>query len=257
MNIITFNIRFNNPADGINAWTNRVEMVTGLLKFHKADIFGLQEALYGQIKDIETTMPGFGWFGSARDDGDKAGEFSPIFYNMDLFSLVENGQFWLSQTPEKPGLGWDAACNRICTWGILRQKITGKVFLVLNTHFDHVGDTARVNSANLILNFIKEKIQKKSMPVILAGDFNLTPDKLPIKQIKQELSDSKDISEEPPSGPDGTFNAFKYGSLIDSRIDYIFVNGKVKVLKYAVLSDSKDNRYPSDHCPVFVKVDLK
>jgi endonuclease/exonuclease/phosphatase family metal-dependent hydrolase len=257
MNIITFNIRFNNPADGINVWPNRVEMVTGLLKFHKADIFGLQEALYGQIKDIETTMPGFGWFGSGRDDGDKAGEFSPIFYNMDLFSLVENGQFWLSETSDKPGLGWDAACNRVCVWGKFIQKKTGKKFYILNTHFDHIGDTARANSAILILKFIAGKISGELLPVILTGDFNLTPDQLPITLIKKELTDCRDISEVPPSGPIGTFNAFKFGSPLDSRIDYVFVNSKVKVLKYAVLSDSKDNRYPSDHCPVLVKVVLK
>jgi endonuclease/exonuclease/phosphatase family metal-dependent hydrolase len=232
-------------------------MVTDLLKFHKADIFGLQEALFGQIKDIENALPGFGWFGTGRDDDDKAGEFSPIFYNKDLFNLIENGQFWLSETPDKPGLGWDAACNRVCVWGKFEQKETGRHFFVFNTHFDHKGDTARANSAKLILKFIAEKKLKENLPVILTGDFNLTPDQLPILLIKKDLSDCRDISVEQPYGPVGTFNAFQPDSPLDRRIDYIFVNNKVKVIKFAILTDSKDNRYPSDHLPVFVKIVLK
>ncbi len=254
INIVSYNIRYNTPNDGINAWPNRTEMVTGLLQFHEAGIFGLQEALYGQIKDIENKMPNYAWFGTGRDDGDKEGEFSPIFYNKNLFTLEKNGQFWLSETPDKPGLGWDAACNRVCAWGKFTQIKTNKQFFVFNTHFDHMGDTARANSAILILKFIGEITAKETLPVILTGDFNLTPDELPITLIKKELNDSREISVEPPYGPVGTFNSFDYNHPLDKRIDYVFVNKKVKVLKYAVLSDSKENRYPSDHLPVFVKI---
>ncbi len=117
MNIVSFNIRYNTPNDGVNAWPNRVEMVTELLQFHDADIFGLQEALYEQITDVHKNLPDYEWFGVGRDDGKKTGEFSPIFFNKSKFILEENGQFWLSEDCEKPGLGWDAVCNRLVTWG--------------------------------------------------------------------------------------------------------------------------------------------
>jgi endonuclease/exonuclease/phosphatase family metal-dependent hydrolase len=257
MNIISFNIRLNTENDGINAWPNRAEMATGLLRYHEADIFGLQEALYGQISDIQDAFPEYKWIGVGRDDGDKKGEFCPVFYNPSKFILLKNGNFWLSETPEKPGLGWDAACNRIVTWGHFKSKITGKQFMVFNTHFDHRGKLARKNSAILIRNKIEEMTYNKNIPVILTGDLNLTPDELPVSLIRKYLSDSHDISETPPYGPVGTYNGFKIDAEMKNRIDYIFVHGNIKVLKYAALSDSKNKRFPSDHLPVFVKVRLK
>ena len=133
INIVSFNIRYNTPNDGENAWPNRVEMVTGLLQFHDVDIFGLQEALYDQITDIEKVMPDCEWFGVGRDDGEKSGEFSPIFFNKTKFILLEKGNFWLSENCDKPGLGWDAACNRIVSWGKFQSKVTGKKFLIFNS----------------------------------------------------------------------------------------------------------------------------
>lgn len=257
MNIVTFNIRLNTPSDGVNAWPNRIEMATGLLRFHEVDIFGLQEALIEQIKDIEKALPEYKWFGTGRDDGKEAGEFSPIFYNPDKFILIEHGQFWLSETPEKPGLGWDAACNRVVAWGKFQSKVTGKRFFVFNTHFDHIGDEARKNSALLIRDKMIEFTADSGLPVILTGDFNLTPDSEPIKMIKKYMSDSREISVEAPYGPFGTFNNFQWDATFDRRIDYIFVNDKIKVLRYATLTDNKDQRWPSDHLPVFVKIQLK
>jgi len=254
INLITYNIRYNTPNDGINAWPNRSEMVTGLLRFHEADIFGLQEALIGQINDIEKQLPQMKNVGVGRDDGKEAGEFSPIFFNTEKFKLVDSGWFWLSETPEKSGFGWDAHYNRICTWVKLKPK-KGTQFMVFNTHLDHQGDVARAESAKLILKKIV-KLNTKNLPVILTGDFNLTPETEPILYIKQHLKDSKEISLVPPYGPDGTFNNFDFNSNLTDRIDYIFVNDKVTVLKYGVLSDSKDIRYPSDHLPVFAKIRL-
>jgi len=257
MNIMTFNIRFNNPGDSINAWPNRIEMVNGLLNFYEPGIFGLQEALYGQILDIQEGLPDYKWFGVGRDDGDKAGEFIPIFYNTKKFILVEKGHFWLSENCNEPGLGWDAACNRITTWGKFQSKVTGKRFFVFNTHFDHMGVEARKNSSVLIREKIEEMTEGNDLPVILTGDFNLTPDQEPISMIKKFMNDSREISAQAPYGPVGTYNGFKPGAEGDRRIDYIFVSGGIKVLKYAVLSDSKENRTPSDHLPVFVKLQLK
>lgn len=256
INVMSFNIRYNTPNDGINAWPNRIEMVNGLFNFYEPGIFGLQEALYGQIQDIQKGLPDYKWFGVGRDDGDKAGEFIPIFYNTKKFILIESGHFWLSENCEKPGLGWDAACNRITTWGKFQSKVTGKQFFVFNTHFDHMGVEARKNSAKLIHDKVNEFTANSGMPVILTGDFNLTPETEPIAMIKKYLSDSREISEEAPYGPIGTYNGFKPGSEGQNRIDYIFVNDKVKVLKYAVISDTNENRSPSDHLPVFVKLQL-
>ena len=257
INVVTFNIRFNTENDGINAWPNRIEMVTGLLKFHETDLFGLQEALHGQILDVQKNMPGFEWFGVGRDDGEKGGEFSPIFYNKSKFILIESGTFWLSETPEKPSKGWDAALNRVVTWGKFKSKVTGKLFYYYNTHFDHRGDEARKKSAELITKKIREMADNSGYPVILTGDFNLTPETEGIANIRKYLRDSREISIAPPYGPTGTFNSFDWNAPMKDRIDYVFVNEMVEVLKYAALTDSKEMRWPSDHLPVFAKIQLK
>ena len=256
MNIISFNIRYNNPGDGENAWINRKDMVAGLLQFHDPDMFGLQEALHGQILDVQNNLKGYEWFGVGRDDGKKAGEFSPIFYNKSKFKLLDHGTFWLSETSEKPSTGWDAALNRIVTWGIFKTKETEKEFMVFNTHFDHVGVEARKNSATLIRNKIEEMVPAGT-PVILTGDFNLTPDQKPIIMLKEYMDDSYEVSEEPPYGPMGTYSGFNLDSELNRRIDYIFVRGNLEVLKYAALSEIKNKRFPSDHLPVFAKIKLK
>lgn len=253
--VISYNIRLNTASDGINAWPNRADQVAALLDFHNPDVFGLQEAMIGQIEDLQAQFPKMKWIGLGRDDGKQAGEFSPIFYDFDKYKLLKQGTFWLSQTPEKPGLGWDAACNRVCTWAVLQTSKSMKKFLVLNTHFDHMGVKARSESAKLILKKIKE-LNPEKLPVILMGDFNLTPDQLPISMITQELKDSRAISKKLPYGPNGTFNGFDYNSPLKDRIDYVFVSKQVEVKRYAVLSDSKDKRFPSDHLPVFVSLDL-
>jgi len=257
ISIITFNIRYNNSGDGINAWPNRVEMVNGLLNFYEPDIFGLQEALYEQIVDVQKALPEYEWIGVGRDDGDKAGEFSPIFFNTQKFIRIENGHFWLAENCDQAELGWDAACKRIVTWGKFQSKVSGKRFFVFNTHFDHVGVEARKNSALLIHDKIEELTQGSQLPVILTGDFNLTDETEPILMIKKYLNDSREVSKTAPYGPIGTFNGFKPGTEGNNRIDYVFVSKGIKVLKYAALSDSKEGRTPSDHLPVFVRLILK
>jgi endonuclease/exonuclease/phosphatase family metal-dependent hydrolase len=256
INIISYNIRFNNPGDGVNAWPNRSSQVAALLSFHQADIFGLQEALIGQIEDIQAQMPQMKWVGVGRDDGEKAGEFSPLFYNSEKFTALKSGGFWLSETPEKPGLGWDAACNRVCSWLLLKENKSKKKFMVFNTHFDHMGVKARTESAKLILKKIKA-LNPSGFPVILTGDFNLTPEQEPISVIKSELQDSRSITKQAAYGPTGTFNGFKFDSPLKDRIDYVFVSNSIEVKRYGALTDSKDLRYPSDHLPVFVNLELK
>ena len=213
-NVVTYNIRLNTSSDGINAWPNRKEMVTALLKFHEAAIFGLQEAKHEQILDLEERMPHFGRLGSGRDDGQTGGEYSPVFYDRGRFKLLESGQFWLSETPEFPSKGWDAALPRIVTWGKFKVIGSSRKFFFFNTHFDHVGKVARANSSRLILEKIAA-LNPSHLPVIVTGDFNLTPESEPISLIMEKLRDSYVISASPPYGPVGTFNSFRRDHPLD------------------------------------------
>ncbi len=254
-NVMTYNIRMNTPDDGVNAWPLRKNKVIGLFKFHQPDIFGIQEALSDQLTDLVAGLKDFDHLGVGRDDGKSLGEHMAVFYRKSRFEKLDGGTFWLSQTPDKPGLGWDAVCNRTCTWLKLKDKMTKKTFYFFNTHLDHRGRTARIESAKLILKFMKE-INKDGLPFILTGDFNSTKDNEPIQIILKELTDSRTISETEPYGPEGTSGGFDV-KIMPRTIDYIFVNEKVNVLRYAVLSDSFGLYYPSDHLPVFTEVQLK
>jgi endonuclease/exonuclease/phosphatase family metal-dependent hydrolase len=251
--VITYNIRYNTPSDKENAWPKRRNDVIKLLKLHKADLFSVQEALYDQIMDLKEGMTGFDYVGVGRDDGNINGEFSAIYYNSNRFTPTESGTFWLSKTPGIPSKSWDAALNRICTWARFKEKETLKTFYVFNTHFDHKGVKARKESAILILKKISE-IAKRNEPVILTGDFNLTPEEKPLALIRQKMKDSRQISETVPQGPTGTFNDFDITSKLQNRIDYIFVNRLIAIKKYNVITDSKEGHYPSDHLPVLIEL---
>ncbi|WP_231462470.1 MULTISPECIES: endonuclease/exonuclease/phosphatase family protein [unclassified Pedobacter] len=251
INIITYNIRYNNPGDGVNAWPNRKDNVKALVKFYDADILCVQEALADQFDDLIANS-NFDFVGVGRDDGKRKGEFSAVFFDKTRFTKKDGGTFWLSETPNVPSKGWDAVLPRVCSWVKLYDKLNKKEFIVFNTHYDHVGVKARIESAKLI----KQKIQEiaPKLPVVYTGDLNVTPETEAISTIKSFLQDAKEITVEVPYGPNGTFNAFDFNSDLKNRIDYIFVNKGFKVQKFAVLSDSKDKRYPSDHLPVFVRL---
>ena len=254
-NLITYNIRMNTLADSANAWPLRKDKVAGLLKFHQADVFNVQEALPEQMDDLVNSFPDFDHVGVGRDDGKRAGEHMSIFFRKERFDKLTDGMFWLSETPFKPGLGWDAQCNRTGTWIKLKDKITKKSFYVFDTHFDHRGNKAREESAKLILKSIKE-INKENLPLILTGDFNLTKKALPIQLILKELNDAKDKSVSLPYGPDGTSGGFGV-KLMPHTIDFVFINEKVEVVRHGVLTDSFGLFYPSDHLPVLVEVKVQ
>ena len=251
----TYNLRYNTDSDGINAWPNRKENVKALIRFHEFEIFGVQEALRGQLNDV-AELTDFAFIGKGRDDGQEGGEHSAIFYKKDRFKLLQSGDFWLSETPEKPGKGWDATCcNRICSWGKFQDVVTKKDFYFVNVHFDHQGVEARRQSGHLMVKKIKEIAGNST--VILTGDFNSTPETEQIKTIQTLLNDSHEVTKVAPYGPEGTFNSFKFEAAMDKRIDYIFVSKNVEVLKYGVLTDAKEKRYPSDHQPVVIKAVIK
>lgn len=255
INIASYNLRYANKGDGINAWSNRKENVKALIRFHDFDIFGVQEALIGQLKEV-AELPEYAFYGKGRDDGLEGGEHSAIFYKKDRFKLIKSGDFWLSETPEKPGKGWDATCcNRICSWGKFQDLTTKKEFFFFNVHFDHQGVEARKQSGFLMVKKMKEIAGNAT--TILTGDFNSLPETQQIKTIQTLLGDAHEVTKQPPYGPEGTFNSFKFDAPLDKRIDYIFVSKNIEVLKYGVLTDAKEQRYPSDHQPVLIKAIIK
>ncbi|EJL68029.1 endonuclease/exonuclease/phosphatase family protein [Chryseobacterium populi] len=251
LKVMSFNIRLNVESDKENAWPQRKQDVADLLTYYHPDYFGVQEALPEQMKDIKNGLKNYDYVGVGRDDGKEKGEFSAVFYDTNRLQVLTSGTFWLSETPDIPSKGWDAALNRICTYAVFRDKKSKKEFMALNLHFDHVGNVARVKSSELILNKIKE-INPKNLPVILSGDFNLTDDSEPIKIISQNLKDTFYNSETKHYGPVGTFTAFNVNEAPKDRIDYIFVKG-FKIKSHRHINDRRPNLlYPSDHFPVIV-----
>lgn len=256
LKLMTYNIRLDVASDGENAWPNRKDYWASQVIFHEPDIFGIQEALPHQVTDITTMLPNYSYVGIGRD-GIGKGESSNIFYKKDRFKVLQQNTFWLSETPEKISKGWDAALNRVCTYALLKDSKTKQTFWIFNTHLDHMGELARTNSILLILSKIKE-LNTKNYPVFFMGDFNSEPTEERMINLKKEMLDSRDISEEKPFGPIGTFNGFKHNENVTKRIDYIFLSKEnpFKVKKYAVLSDSKDLKYPSDHLPVYIELKI-
>jgi len=259
LKVMTFNIRLNRASDGDNAWPKRQDKVASMIRFYAPDVFGVQEALEGQMIDLAERLPEYGWLGVGRDDGAQAGEYMAIFYLKDRINVLSEATFWLSEQPDQPGLGWDAACNRVVTWGQFKDLKTDRTFFHFNTHFDHLGPVARRESAQLLLT--KVKAIAGNHPVIVTGDFNSRPDSEPyqILTTDTDLLDTKTISDTPHHGPTRTFNGFDLESLktVDQPIDHIFVTSHFQVLKHATLSDTIDGYFPSDHMPVLTQVVLK
>ena len=253
LNVLTYNIRLLNPGDAPNTWNARKQKVFSLISVAKPDVFGLQEPVHEQLNDMEYAFPDYAWVGVGRDDGKEAGEYSPLFFNEHKFKMHSSGTFWLSQTPSVAGSrGWDAACNRVVTWVQLKDYKTGKVFFVFCTHFDHLGEVARQNSAKLLLHAVDSL--SGNNPVIVLGDFNSRPDSEPYKILTdasnpEHLLDARENCRK-PVGPKYTFTGFRVGAQPGDRIDYIFLKNKVKVLSFRVNNKSDGIYYPSDHLPV-------
>ncbi|MDC6384730.1 endonuclease/exonuclease/phosphatase family protein [Flagellimonas taeanensis] len=256
IDVISYNIRYDNPDDKPNNWDNRKEFLISQLNFYAPDVFGTQEGLVHQLKDIDNGLEDYTYFGVGRDQGDDKGEFTAIFYNTKKLKLLGQSTFWLSETPETPSKGWDAALPRICTYGLFENIGDGRKFMVFNTHFDHVGEKAREESSKLILRKIK-KLNADGWPVVLTGDFNLSSESIGVQVILGEMKDAHIAAGKNAFGPTGTFNGFDFDKPVDRRIDYIFVSDAFEVHKSAILSDSKDLRYPSDHLPVFARLKFR
>jgi endonuclease/exonuclease/phosphatase family metal-dependent hydrolase len=261
--IMTYNIRFNNPADGPDAWPLRKDFVASMFRFHRNDIVGIQEGLIGQVRELDEMLPEFSWVGSGRDDGGESGEFCAIYYRTGRFDLIEDGTFWLSETPDVPGsIGWDAAITRIVTWARLYDKTNDRSFILFNTHYDHRGEVARRRSSELILQKIVELADGD--PVILMGDLNTVENQDSYKvladpelgPVRLELLDGFYHSRYGHHGPASTWNAFRE-IYPDRRIDYIFVDTNFSVIQHGILADRRDGHFPSDHLPVVADVQFK
>lgn len=261
--VMTFNIRYPSPDDGFNYWPNRKDLVVSMIKYHEADLVGVQEALRSQLDDLSKALPDMAWTGLCRTDGSASpqpdNEFSAIFYRKDRFDLLESQTFWLSENPAAVGIaGWDAALPRIVTWALFRDKRTQKTFYHFNTHFDHMGKIARQESARLLLTKVKEIAG--AMPTVVTGDFNAIPTDEPMVVLTNtdnpdHLQDALFLSQLPHHGPLGTWtNAFQFPGMPGQRIDYILVKKGISVLKHAILSDSWSGRLPSDHLPVLARL---
>jgi endonuclease/exonuclease/phosphatase family metal-dependent hydrolase len=259
--VITFNVRFDNPADSINAWTNRSAQVCNFIAEEKPDIMGLQEVLLSQYELLDSVLTEYVSVGVGREDGAKGGEMNPVFYRKDKFDMVRTITFWLSDSLNIPGSkGWGASLPRIVTWMELVDKETHLHFFFFNTHFAHDSDSARIMSSRILLSEV-EKITAGS-PFIITGDFNMLPSSAgyailtgPDESVPV-LDDSYLISDKKPAGPLFTFNGFsdKPG---EGRIDYIFVKSGLKVMEHNTLEHKDKGVYISDHWPVEAVVSLK
>lgn len=246
---MSFNIRYDNPGDGDNRWTNRRDYVADAIKFYDADLIGTQEVLFNQLCDLKKRLPEYESIGIGREDGKTKGEYSAVWYKPSRFTLVRSGNFWLSETPDRPSKGWDGACERIATWAILHDKTAGKEIFVLNTHLDHVGQKARTESVKMVLDSINAIAEER--PVIVTGDFNSYPDDAVIVTLcNGGLTHSRDVANT-VYGPSWSWHDWR-GHELDIRglIDYVFVKNGLGVKSYGICAETNDGRYPSDHCPV-------
>lgn len=254
IDVITLNVRLDNPDDSINAWPNRAAIVAGLFNEQIPDLIGMQEVLWHQYKYLDSALAGYGSVAAGRDDGAMNGEACPVFYRLGRFSKIACGTFWLSTTPEVPGsIGWGAALTRIATWIRLYDKTAKDTLLFINTHFDHISDSARVMSAGVLLEKVRELAGDNNF--VITGDFNALPESKAIGKMREDnfAVDSYTISETAPEGVTYTFNGWK-DAQGEGRIDYIFVRNGMKVLSHMTMKVIKDGIFISDHWPVKARV---
>lgn len=261
LNVMSFNIRYDNPDDSLNNWQYRKDVAAKTIKNQNADIVGTQEVLVNQLNDLKSRLPEYNAIGVGREDGIEKGEYSAILYKKDRFKEIKSGYFWLSETPEVAGSkGWDGACERIATWAILEDISSKKQLFFINTHLDHVGKIARQEGVTLLLS--RANALANGLPIIMTGDFNATPESDVIKHVTdvnspEHLIHSKDIAVE-KSGTDWTFHGF--GKVPMERrefIDYVFVSKGIKVAKHSVLPEKLDDIFISDHSVVVAQIEIK
>ncbi len=249
MKVMSFNILCG--GKGGNVWTKRKTLVRDTIKKYNPDTFGLQEATYKWMLYLRWSFrKEYAFVGVGRDDGKNQGEFSPVFYKKNRYKVIDKGNFWLSETPEKPGLGWDAKCVRICSYVVLKDKQTGEQFAHFNTHLDHVGDVARSEGARLIA---ERADMFKGIPTIVTGDFNVNPTSGAYKTITAAgFEDARTLDAN--ANDVNTYNGFDENP--SEMIDFVFVKYGFKVKSCNTITDKIDGRYVSDHYPVLAELEI-
>ena len=251
--VLSYNIRYNSSGDELDLWDLRKTELIDQIKQLDPMSFGVQEATLTQMKDLKAGLPDYDYVGVGRDDGATKGEFSAIFYKSSEMKVLQEDTFWLSETPEKVSVGWDAALPRICTYAKFELMASKKRFWHFNTHFDHMGETARVESAKLIVSKIADLVSTGDA-LVLSGDFNAEPHEEPILVLNHSFEDPADRVK--LQGPVGTFSGFQLNAPLERRIDYIFTKN-VEVKTYQHLDTKRANgRWISDHLPVLLSFDL-
>ena len=251
LKVMSYNIRMGVAKDGTNSWEYRYPATAMMLKDQMPDVFGVQEAFNFQIKFIEENFTDYDSFGVGRDNGKSEGEFMSIFWNKKTVKMIKGGTFWLSETPEKPSKGWDAACKRTATWALMKDKNTGKLFYFVNTHLDHKGAEARRKGLELIVSRIDE-INPKGYPMILTGDFNIKPDNEALVGLEQRMQYARKIA--PKTDNNATFNNWGKAKS-DMVIDYIYVSGFSACPEYHTITEKYGTwKYVSDHYPIYAKL---
>lgn len=251
----TLNARYDEPGDKKNNWKFRKERVCQFIREHRIDVIGLQEVLHNQFLDLSQGLPEYDGIGVGRDDGCTAGEYAPLFYRKDRLEVLDSGTFWLSEHPDRPGLlGWDAVCPRIATWAKFREKATGKIFMGVNTHFDHIGEEARRQSALLIISKIQEIVGDN--PAVVTGDFNVTDNSdayLTITTDSFVLNDAHKTAAQ-TIGVDYTWHDFASISAEErEKIDFVFVTPSISVLSSEIPAENPAALL-SDHNPQVVQL---
>lgn len=249
--VMTYNIRLDTAADGPNRWDQRRDLLTAQLHLLRPDIAGFQEVVPGQLADLEAALPKYIRIGSGRDGDGTAGEASPLFVSRAGFAVRAHGQFWLSPTPDKTSRGWDAAFPRIVTFAHLRRRSDGARLLALNTHWDHIGTQARLESARQIARWIAANRQLGEAVVVL-GDFNaaLAEPSLQALLAEGQLADARAAAGRYAQGTSISFNAFQALPAKGTLIDHVLVDPATRVRRWHLLAEHFDGRVASDHFPV-------
>ena len=250
--VLSWNIRFDNKNDGLDQWSYRKKDMVDQVKKVNPDFFGIQEGLYHQVTYLDKKLTNHKFIGVGRDDGIRGGEMMALFYNHRRWFPISTGNFWLSDTLDQVSRGWDAACNRITTYGIFHNK-KGDTIAVYNTHLDHMGVEARTNSVRQL----KALIDANPYPKILMGDFNFNPSNSLYNDLTQVWSDAKMATPNIVENQDGTFNGFKLESTPKDRIDYILTDQNWVVSQYYSANlYTKKGRHISDHNLVLTSLNL-
>ena len=248
---MTYNIRYDNPDDNENAWPHRKAEIAQMIDYYSPELVGVQEALHHQLSYLDKMLHSYSYIGVGRDDGKNKGEYTAIFYKTKRLQLVSTNTYWLSPTPHKVSVGWDASMERIVTYGVFLDKMTNDTLHVFNGHFDHRGPKARENSAAQIVQMLKNKdlLNKK---IIVMGDFNCQPHDPPITIFRSQLDDRYNHSPTISYGPYGTYNQFDTNFKLEGRIDYVLTKN-LNVSRYRHIDDRRHNNlWLSDHLPVLI-----